>query len=52
MTLVVAILVALLCMGSLAIGLARSMHRERRRRLQVKSKWSEMPRGDHSNGSH
>jgi hypothetical protein len=52
MTFVVAVLVAVLCLGSLAIGFARSIHRERQRRLQVKSKWSDTPQGGHGDGRH
>jgi len=53
MGVVFAIVLVVLCFGSLIIGFSRSMHRQRQRRMQVKSKWSPAPggRGD-SSGTH
>jgi hypothetical protein len=43
MGVVVAIIVVVVCLGSLAIGFARSMHRQRERRLEAKGGWSSTP---------
>ncbi len=53
MGLAIAIIVVVVCFGSLIIGFGRSMHLQRQRRLQVKSKWSSTPGGEEADrGSH
>jgi hypothetical protein len=49
----IAIIVVVVCLGGLIIAFGRSMHQQRQRRLQVKSKWSPTPdgRGD-DRGTH
>jgi hypothetical protein len=44
MSLGIAVLLVVVCFGALAIGFGHSMHNERQRRQQVKSKWSATPR--------
>lgn len=47
-----AIIVVVVCFGSLAIGFGRSMYRQRERRLQAKNKWSSTPgTGGHGSGA-
>ncbi len=52
MSLGLAIVLVVVCGSALAIGFGRSMYKQRKRRLEVKSKWSATPptRGGH--GSH
>jgi hypothetical protein len=45
MGLVVAIIVVVVGLGSLAIGFGRSMYRQRERRLEAKGGWSSTPDG-------
>lgn len=52
MILAFAIVLAVVCGSTLAIGFGRSMYQQRRRRLEVKSKWSGSPPVKDSHGSH
>ena len=48
---IVAAVIAIVCLGSLVVGFAMSMHKQRERRLEVKSGWSSAP-DRHRDGDH
>jgi hypothetical protein len=52
MSLGFALVLTVVCGSALAIGFGRSMYQQRRRRLEVKSKWSGTPPVRDSHGSH